>query len=199
MVFIIILKLFFRIKVEGAENLPQKTNFIVASNHSSYLDPLFLGGVIQKKIYWIILREFYRRSWLKWFMSLTEALPEGGSSKKFIYLLMKNKNVGLFPEGTRTHNGKLREFKRGAALFSIRTGRPVVPCAILGSYEVFPRTAKFPKLFRSIKVRIGKPIYLLKEFEDVIDDIRLQEGTFKIRNAIEKMINENYPVPADVG
>jgi len=98
--------------------------------------------------------------------------------------------VGLFPEGGCSRDGKLRKFRRGAALLAARTGRPVVPCAILGTYEALPRGAKFPQLFRSLKVKIGKPIYLLKEFEDIIDDVYLQEGTLKIRRTIAEMIDE---------
>ncbi len=169
--------------------MPQKTNFIVVANHNSFLDPLVIGAAIPKKVYWMAARGVYRISWLRWFLRKTESLPTGGSSEKAIYLLTKSKNVGLFPEGTRSFDGRLREFRRGVALLGLKSGRPIVPCAILGSYEALPRRAKFPRLFRAIKVKIGKPIYLLKEFEDVIDDIYLQEGILKIRNAIKEMIN----------
>jgi len=117
-----------------------------------------------------------------------EALPTGSSSEKAIDYLMKNKIVGLFPEGGCSRDGKLREFRRGAALLGLKTGRPVVPCAVLGSYKALPAWAKFPK-FVPIKVKISKPIYLLKEFDEVIDDMYLQEGIFKIRNAIKEMID----------
>jgi 1-acyl-sn-glycerol-3-phosphate acyltransferase len=63
-----------------------------------------------------------------------------------------------------------------------------VPCAILGTYEALPITAKFPRP-TPITVKIGEPIYLLKEFEDIIDDVQLQEGIFKIRNAIKELLN----------
>ena len=186
--FIIIFKLFFRLKVEGLENLPKKTNFIVVANHASFLDPLAIGTAIPRRIYWLAFREVLNIFWLRWFMKMAEVLPTGGSSEKAIYLLSKNKNVGLFPEGTRTHNGELKEFRRGAALLGLKTGRPIVPCAILGTYEALPNTAKFPK-FLPIKVKIGKPKYLLKNFERIIDDVNLQEGTLKLRNSIKEMIS----------
>lgn len=187
--FIVIFKLLFRLKVEGLENLPQKTNFIVVANHASFLDTFIIGIAIPKKIHWIILRDiFYTKLfWARWFIRKMEALPQGSSSERAIYLLMKGNNVGLFPEGTRTYDGKLREFRRGAALLAIKTGRPVVPCAILGAFEAYPRHAKYPK-FYPIKVKIGKPIYLLKEFTDIIDDIYLQEGIFRVRNTIRELL-----------
>lgn len=184
---IVILKIFFRFKVEGLENIPQKTNFIVVANHASFLDPVVIGVAIPKKIYWITLSSLYGILWLRWIMNKTQSIPTGSSSGKAIYLLLKNRNVGLFPEGGLSYDGKLRDFRRGAALLALKTGRPILPCAILGTYEALPRGAKFPK-FLPLKIKLGKPIYLSKEFEDIIDDLYLQDGTFKIRNAIKEMM-----------
>lgn len=183
----VILKIFFRLKVEGLENIPQKTNFIVVANHSSFLDPVVIGVAIPKKIYWITLSSLYGILWLRWIMNKTQSIPTGSSSEKAIYLLLKNRNVGLFPEGELSYDGKLREFRRGAALLALKSGRPILPCAILGTYEALPRGAKFPK-FLPLKIKLGKPIFLSKEFEDIIDDLYLQDGTFKIRNAVKEML-----------
>lgn len=184
----IIFRLFFRLKVEGLKNLPKKTNFIVAANHASFLDALVICAAIHKRIYWIALRNIYYTPWLKWFMALGGTLPTGNSSEKAVKLLMQDRNIGLFPEGTRSHDGKLKEFRRGAALFAFRTGRPIVPCAIFGTHAALPKGAVLPK-FSAITIKIGKPIYLLKEFTDIIDDVYLQDGIFKTRNAIKEMLN----------
>lgn len=183
-----IFKLFFNLKVEGLENLPQRTNFIAVANHTSFLDPLVIMAAIPKKIHCIALRDLYSISWISWFLRITETLPSGSSSEKAIDLLTKNQNVGLFPEGGVSRDGKLREFRRGAALLAMKTGRPIVPFAILGTYRALPRWALFPKLFVPIKVKVGKPKFLLKELDDVIDDIYLQEGMLKIRNTIQEML-----------
>jgi 1-acyl-sn-glycerol-3-phosphate acyltransferase len=184
---VVILKLCFKLKVEGLENIPQKTNFIVVANHSSFLDALLVMVAIPKKIHCIALRDLYRVTWMRWVFKITETLPSGSASQEAINLLMKNKNVGLFPEGGVSRDGKLKEFRRGAALLAIKTGRPIVPCAILGTFEALPFAAKFPKLLPT-KVNIGKAKYLLREFEEVIDDVYLQEGILKIRNTIQEMI-----------
>ncbi|MCX7661640.1 MAG: 1-acyl-sn-glycerol-3-phosphate acyltransferase [Candidatus Omnitrophica bacterium] len=185
----LILRAFFKLKVEGLENIPKKTNFIVVANHTSFLDPFVIEAVIPKKIHCLALNSLYRKTLIRWFLRLKETIPTGSSSEKAIWLLERNKIVGLFPEGTRSKDGKLKEFRRGVALLALKTGRPILPCAILGTYEAYPPKAKFPKLV-PIKVRIGRPIYLLKEFSDLIDDIYLQEGTFKVRNAIKEMLNK---------
>ena len=185
----VILKSFFRLKVEGLENLPQKTNFIIVANHTSYLDPLLVMVAVPRKIYCVAARYLYKIFWLRWFLRKTETFPSGRSSDKAVYFLTKNKNVGLFPEGGCSHDGKLKKFKRGSALLALKTGRPIVPCAILGAYRAFPKGVRFPKLFLPLKVKVGKPIYLLKQFGNIIDDIYLQEGIFKLRNAIREMID----------
>ena len=188
LVFICIFKLAFRFRVEGLNNLPQKTNFIIVANHASWLDPLCVMAAVPQKIYCIASRYLYKSRWLKWFLKKTEAFPTGSSSQKGAYLLSQHKNVGLFPEGGCSHDGKLKKFKRGAALLAAKTGILIVPCTILGSYEVLPRGAAFPKLFRPIKVKIGKPVCLFKQFDEMIDDLHLEEGTFMIRSAIEDMM-----------
>jgi 1-acyl-sn-glycerol-3-phosphate acyltransferase len=188
-VLITIGKLFFRVKVEGLENIPPKSNFIIVSNHVSFLDPLLIMAFVPRKIHCIALRSLYKIDWIKWFLYLVEALPSGRVSRKAAHLLSRNKNVGLFPEGGVSYDGKFREFRRGAALLALKTGRPVLPCAVSGTFESLPFGAKFPKLFRPLKLKIGKPIYILKEFDDIIDDIYLREGVFRIRNAVKEMLD----------
>jgi 1-acyl-sn-glycerol-3-phosphate acyltransferase len=185
---IVILRTFFNLKVEGLANVPKKTNFIVVANHTSYLDPFVIGAVIPQKIYWIAFKGLYKAPFVNWFLFKVGTLPDGNASTKLLYLVTHNKNVGVFPEGARTHEGKLRHFRRGAALLSVKTGRPILPCAILGAHEAYPAKAKFPKPFSPIKVKIGTPRYLLKEFDDHIDDIVLQDGTLRIQKTIQEMM-----------
>ncbi len=186
--FKIVMSLFFRLKVEGKENLPKHYNYIIAVNHASFLDPAVVGSVIPHKIYSVAMRDIYRIPWIKWLLPKLDVMPTGNFSRKAIDLLMNGQVVGLFPEGGCSHDGKLKEFRRGAALLAFKTGRPIVPCAVFGTYEALPVKKSIPKLV-PLKLKIGKPIYFLKEFEEVIDDIKLQEGTFRIRNAIKEMID----------
>jgi 1-acyl-sn-glycerol-3-phosphate acyltransferase len=144
-------------------------------------------AAVPRKIHCIALRRLYRIFWVRIFLEMIEALPIGSSSQKAVDLLLRERNVGLFPEGGVSRDGALREFRRGPALLAAKTGRPIVPCAIFGAFDAFPLQAKFPK-FLPTKVRIGKPIYLLKEFSSVIEDVYLQEGIFKVRNAIKEML-----------
>ena len=183
-----ILRLFFRFKVEGLDNLPLKTNFIVVANHTSFMDAPAVGSAIPMKIYWLIAHELRHISWLRWFLIKTETFTVGRSSGEVIDLVTQNKNVGLFPEAICSPDGKLGEFRRGAALLALKTGRPIVPCAVLGAYEALPVDKKLPKP-GPVKVKIGKPVYLMKEFIDVIDDVYLQEGMMRAKNSIQEMLD----------
>ena len=183
-------KLFFRFKVEGLENIPKKSNFIIVANHVSFLDPLAIMTAVPRKIHCIALRRLYKIIWIRWFLLMVEALPSGRVSRKAVHMLNRNKNIGLFPEGGVNRKGKLGEFKRGAALLAFKTGRPVVPCAVFGSFEALPFGAKFPKLFMPLRLRFGKPLYILKEFDEIIDGVYLRDATFKIRNAIKEMLDD---------
>ncbi|TBR16964.1 1-acyl-sn-glycerol-3-phosphate acyltransferase, partial [bacterium] len=143
--FKVVLNLFFRLKVEGKENLPKHYNYIVVSNHASFLDPAVVGSVMPHKVYCIAMRDIYRIPWLKWLLPKLDVMPTGSSSKKAIDLLMKGEVVGLFPEGGCSHDGKLKEFRRGAALLAFKTGRPIVPCAVIGTYEALPVKRFIPR------------------------------------------------------
>ena len=181
-------KVYLRLKVEGLENIPQKSNFIIVANHVSFLDPLMIMAAVPKKIYCIAMRDIYRIKWMKWFLVLTETLPSGAVSERAVKFLTEHKNVGLFPEGGVSRDGTLQEFRRGAALLALKTGRPIVPCAILGTFESLPYGKGFP-MPMTIKVKIAKPVYLLKEFDTVIDDAFLQEGIFRVRNKVKELLH----------
>lgn len=186
--FIVIAKVFFRLKVEGLENLPKKSNYIIAANHFSFLDPVVIGAAIPKRVYWVATRHLYKISWLKYFFNLINALPSGNSSIRALELLNNDKNIGLFPEGRLSRDGKLKEFRRGVAMLALKTGRPVVPCAIIGTFDALPAGSMFPR-FCPVKIRIGVPKYLLREFGDIVDDIYMQEGATQVRSAIEEMLH----------
>jgi 1-acyl-sn-glycerol-3-phosphate acyltransferase len=183
-----VLRIFFRLQIEGRHNIPGKTNFIVVSNHASFLDPLLVMVAVPKKIFCIALRDLYKFGWLRWFLRLADALPSGSSSKKAVDLLSSGKIVGLFPEGGVSRDGRLKEFRRGVALLALKTGRPILPCAVFGTFESLPFGKRIPRLI-PLKVKIGKPVYLLKEFDEHIDDLYLQKGILRVRNAVKELID----------
>lgn len=175
----LIFKVFFCLKVYGLENLPPAP-FIITPNHTSYLD----GFVVFASLPFKISRNLYFQGLKKFFPNrfiaeLINVIPIGDkdlitameSSKE---ILKKGQALCIFPEGGRSFDGKIREFKTGFATLSIETGVYVVPAIINGTFEILPRGKAIPKLGR-ISVFIDKsvpPPFSLSEAETFREGIR---------------------------
>jgi len=157
----------FDLKVTGLENLPKTGPFILSSNHQSYLDPLILASVLPE--------ELFRRTFA---VGTSEIFGTGfmrrvARSLKVVVVdpdanLMPAMRAGafglrqglaliLYPEGERSIDGTPRIFKKGAAILSIHLQVPIVPVAIEGFYDAWPRNKSFQK-FAPLKMTIGDPI-----------------------------------------
>ncbi len=180
-----ICKVLFNIKVGGVENLPPDNRIIIAVNHASYLDPVALSAVIPKRIKWVIRKDVYSVWWIKWLFFLTGMIPENGAVGNSLSLLERGNTVGVFPEGTRSWDGRLQTGKRGIAILALKTGAPVIPCAIRGSFEAYPRTALLPRP-HPVKVIIGDPLRFEKS--DVPDEAMINSALDKIMSAIGSLM-----------
>jgi len=159
----------FDLRVAGLEKLPPSGPFIVSPNHQSFLDPFVVGSVLP----WEVFRDlfsvgtseifgsgFMRRlaGWLRVIVvdpdaNLIPAMRAGA------YGLRRGRVLVLFPEGERSIDGKPKVFKKGAAILSIHLQVPIVPVAIEGFYEVWPRGKPFPQKFNPLRMSFGDPIY----------------------------------------
>jgi len=175
----------FNIKIEGVEKLPAGNKIIIAANHVSYLDPIAFGAVIPKKIRWVVRKDLYCVWWLKWLFFLTGMIPENGAVGSSLSCLENGDTIGVFPEGTRSRNGKLQAGKRGVAILALKTGVLVVPCAIRGSFEAYPRTALFPRP-HPVKVIIGSPLKFDKSVTP--DEEMVNSALDKIMSAIRSLM-----------
>jgi long-chain acyl-CoA synthetase len=157
----------FKLRLRGIENLPKKGPYLLCSNHQSYLDPLVLTGVLPYRIFRdtfalgtsdIFDKGFMRRlaRWLRVVVldpdaNLVPAMRAGAFGLSQGHILI------LYPEGERTNDGNPRIFRKGAAILSIHQQAPIIPIAIEGFYEAWPRHKKFPKLAK-LRLVFGKPI-----------------------------------------
>ncbi len=157
----------FHLKMRGLENLPDKGPYLICSNHQSYIDPLVLVGAFPWRIFRdtfalgtsdIFGQGFMRRlaRWLRTAVldpdaNLVPAMRAGFFGLSHGHILL------LYPEGERSNDGSPRVFRKGAAILSIHAQAPIVPVAIEGFYDAWPRHKKLPK-FTDLQVVIGKPI-----------------------------------------
>ncbi|MBI3353445.1 MAG: 1-acyl-sn-glycerol-3-phosphate acyltransferase [Nitrospirae bacterium] len=188
LIFFIIAKVFFRVKVIGHSNIPKKGGVIIASNHVSYLDPPFVGCVISRRVNYMARDDLFRNPVFAWILRKWKAFPvkrgtgDSGAIKEAVRRLKKGEPMLLFPEGTRSRDGRLREGKAGVGMIVALSGAKVVPAYIKGSEEVLPRDSKRLR-FKKVIVSFGKPI----DFTGMIEENR---GNKDLYSDISKRIME---------
>lgn len=161
-------QLYFKFKVSGYNNLP-KGPCIIAPNHQSFFDGLFVASFLNRKTinatYFYAKKEHVNNWFLKLVarknnvivMDLNKGLQE--SIQKMAEVLRQGKKIIIFPEGTRTTDGLIGEFKKTFAILSKELNVPVVPVAIIGAYNAMPKGKKIPKILSPIQVNFLEAIY----------------------------------------
>ncbi|MFZ2149537.1 MAG: lysophospholipid acyltransferase family protein [Sedimentisphaerales bacterium] len=155
--------LFFRVRTYGRDNVPKKGAFVLVSNHQSFLDPIFCVGPLKRPSSFLARDSLFANWFFGPLISSVNAIPvklgeaDISAMRKVIGSLKKGGGVCLFPEGTRTYDGKIAQLKTGLGLLCRRGGAAVVPVVIDGAFECWPR---HKKLFSpgSIRVCYGKAI-----------------------------------------
>jgi 1-acyl-sn-glycerol-3-phosphate acyltransferase len=140
--------LFFRFRAYGSRNVPDEGAFILASNHQSYLDPIFCGLALKRRLNFVARDSLFRNRFFAGLIYSLNAIPvkpgkpDVSSMKRIIATLKQGRGVCLFPEATRTHDGKIRPFKPGFGLLCRRAEATVVPVLLEGAFECWPRHRK---------------------------------------------------------
>ena len=165
-------KLFFRLRVVGKEKVPRGA-VIIAVNHASFLDPPLLGAVMWPDVPFFLARgTLFQTAFGRWLLRECRALPikrgeeNAALFRQVIKAIEEGYKVALFPEGTRTKDGKMREALPGIGLLVRRAGCPVVPVYIEGTYEAWNCHQRRPKLWGRMTLVFGDPIdFVQKEGE----------------------------------
>jgi long-chain acyl-CoA synthetase len=157
----------FDLKVSGIENLPQHGPYILSSNHQSYLDPLILSSLLPRDVFYRVFSLGTSEIFGKGFMlRLARSLrvlvvdPDANlipAMRAGAFGLRQGRPLILYPEGERSIDGSPKIFKKGAAILSIHMQAPIVPVAIEGFHDAWPRNKSFQK-FTPLKINFGKPI-----------------------------------------
>jgi 1-acyl-sn-glycerol-3-phosphate acyltransferase len=190
-----LLRLVFRPTVEGIEHVPEEGPAILASNHLSYADWLFMPLTLDRKVTFVAKAEYFTtpgfKGWLqKMFFTGAGQVPiDRTSGDAASGALVTAKRVlgggdlfGIYPEGTRSHDGKLYRGKTGVARLAIETGVPVIPVAVVGTDIVAPPGKKFGHWTRP-RVRYGKPL-------DFSRYQGLEGDRFVLRSATDELMYE---------
>jgi 1-acyl-sn-glycerol-3-phosphate acyltransferase len=198
------LKLVFRPRAEGVENVPTEGPAILASNHLSYADWLFMPLVVPRKVSFVAKAEYFTtpglKGWLqKTFFSGTGNIPidRSGANAAAGALISAKKVLGegelfgIYPEGTRSHDGKLYRGKTGVARLALETKVPVIPVAVVGTDLVAPPGKKFGRWTRPL-VRFGKPMDFSRYAGMENDRFILRSVTDEIMYEIMRLSGQEY-------
>lgn len=167
-----ILWLFFKIcfgyRAKNAKNIPASGPVIMASNHLSFLDPGAVGLATNRRVSFMARASLFHKSLLNWWAQSVGVVQvdrgkfDLSAIKGCLKALKDGRIVALFPEGTRSKDGTIKDPKGGVGFLAVKANVPVVPVFIRGSDKALPAHAKMIRLKR-VEARVGKPIYP-KEF-----------------------------------
>ncbi|HTL85477.1 MAG TPA: lysophospholipid acyltransferase family protein [Acidimicrobiia bacterium] len=155
-----------RVKVEGRDNVPRRGPVIIACNHRSFLDSIFIPLVVHRRVTFVAKAEYFDDPKTAWFFRGVGQIPirrEGGSASERALasateVLENGKVFAIYPEGTRTRDGLLHRGHTGIARLAMRCNAPIVPVGMIGSDEVQPVDSKLPKFGKHVTIRFGPPI-----------------------------------------
>ena len=190
----------FRVKVEGRENVPRKGPVILASNHRSFLDSIFIPLVVRRRVTFVAKAEYFDDPKTAWFFRGVGQIPirrEGGSASERALasaseVLAAGGVFGIYPEGTRTRDGLLHRGHTGVARLALRTGSPVVPVGLIGTDDIQPVDKKMPRLFRRVTVRFGEPLDASRYFDFEVERLALRELTDEVMYEIGQLSGYEY-------
>lgn len=186
-------------KVEGLENIPSDGGVIIASNHESYFDFLLIPAICKRRIYYLAAEKFFHHPFWSILMRLTSQIyvDRGKEDKAEVYekaiqILKRGRVLGIFPEGTRSSDGKLQKAYPGVAKIALLAKVPIIPVGIVGTYEILSRNAKYPVL-KKCQINIGQLINLNKYCGRENDEGLLQSITDNvIMSKIARLTGKEY-------
>ena len=195
-----LVKLIWVKEANGLENLPKQGSFIIAANHSSYMDHFVMSLLVQylnRKIHFLAKKEHFDNLFKKAWHTYAGAIPIDretggkGALRWAVKALKEGKIIGIHPEGTRSLTGKLQKAKTGVAKLALKAKVPVIPIGLIGTFEILPKGKYIPK-FKKATMNIGKPMHFNKYYYKPINKKILRELTSKIMKEIAKLCRQEY-------
>lgn len=200
-----VLRLLFRYEVHGHHNIPKHGPAIIASNHLALLDSAFIPGAIRRHIAFLAKEQFFagkgfgpwiRRSFMG-AMKQLEIDRGGGSASSSslgggVTVLREGRLLGIYPEGTRSRDGRLHRGRTGIARMLLDTPVPVIPTSISGTRGILPKGSRFPKFGIRIIVTFGEPLDFSRYAGLAEDRFVLRSITDEIMHQIQQLSGQEY-------
>lgn len=181
--------IFYGARFYGQNNLPESGAVVVISNHQSHYDPPLIAVGVHRRFNFLARKTLFRFKPFAWTIDMLDAIPlelNGigfAGIKESIKRLRNGEVILIFPEGARTWDGKIAPFVQGSLVLAQRTKSAILPTAVCGCYEAFPRTKNYPRLGGKFRIVYGKLI----PYEEIKD---LSEK--ELRHLCEAKVAELY-------
>ena len=196
-----LLMLLFRPKVSGLRNVPTNGAVIIASNHLSFSDSIFMPLVVPRNVTFLAKSEYFTSPGLAGFIKKLTFIAlgqvpidrAGGKRSEAalltgLRLLKEGHCIGIYPEGTRSPDGRLYKGRTGIARLAIESGAPIIPVAMFNTAEIQPTGQVVPKV-RRVEMVFGEPIYL---DGDSTDQVLLRTLTNQLMEKIAQLSKQEY-------
>jgi 1-acyl-sn-glycerol-3-phosphate acyltransferase len=190
----------WRTYVRGADNLPGDGGAIICPNHTSVIDSFLLPSVLPRRITFVGKAEYLDDWKTRHLFPALGMIPidrSGGDASTRALdtaasVLERGELFGIYPEGTRSRDGRLHKGHTGPARLALRTGAPLVPVGIVGTREIQPPEAKMPRVFRPCEIRIGRPIDPAAHGDRADDRLLLRRLTDELMYEIRELSGQIY-------
>jgi 1-acyl-sn-glycerol-3-phosphate acyltransferase len=200
-----LLHVLWRPRANGVENVPRHGPAILAGNHLSFADHFFGPLPVPRKVTFIGKAEYFTGGGLKGliskaFMAAVGVIPvdrSGGKASEAalstgMRVLNEGKLLGIYPEGTRAPDNRLYRGKTGVARLAMESRAPVIPMAMLHTFELMPAGRRLPRLGIRPEVRFGKPLDFSRYHGEPTDQAMLRAITDEIMQALRELSGQEY-------
>jgi 1-acyl-sn-glycerol-3-phosphate acyltransferase len=194
------LRALWRPKVTGMEYVPPTGPVILASNHLSVVDSLIIPIMVRRPVYFLAKNEYFRSPLMRTIMLGLNQIPvdrSGGRASLMaldaaLPVLRDGQVLGIFPEGTRSPDGRLYRGRPGVAKLALDAGATLLPVGLLGTEKIQPIGTRLPRVGVDVEVRVGKPLDLTPWRDAPVDSRVLREITATLMGEIQKLTGQEY-------
>lgn len=190
----------WRFTLEGTENVPATGPAILCPNHTSVLDSFFVPAMLPRRVTYVGKAEYMDDWKTRRLFPALGMIPidrSGGDAGERALataqrLLEQGELFGIYPEGTRSRDGRLYRGHTGPARLALRTGAPIIPIGLVGAREVMPPEAKFPKLRLPVTIRFGRPISVERYLDRADDHLVYRQIIDEVMYEIRELSGQEY-------
>jgi 1-acyl-sn-glycerol-3-phosphate acyltransferase len=195
-----VLRVAWRPRARGLDHIPVHGGVILAANHLSFVDSLFMPLMCPRDVVFLGKADYFETWKTRWFFEAAGVIPvhrDGGSAGEAAILagiraLRSGKVVGIYPEGTRSPDGRLYRGKTGVARMALEGRVPVIPVSIRGTDDVMPIEAKVPRLQGRPTIEFGRPLHFERYYDRPRDRFVLRSVTDEIMYEVMMLTGQEY-------